>query len=282
MARMLYCKKCRKDVPPGMACPDCGKVPPASSTRNVWVMTVRPARDWMRWNAVMRIVMPVLISTLMLGVLLDLMIEGIQGLRGILSGSFLWMLTALVALMFLGTLGLLLLGGEEEVYHMADSQGLHVRTTLPGANRWKLWARGRSVRMMEQADLSGRIILSERNLGWKEIARVQLWEDKRMILLYQPTWWLKMPLRCTTDSWGDMLALLDEKIGKRKDVCLPTDWAMYLPPKKETSRAKDDFSNVPPQPSLPRGKRQGKEEDSGAIPPKRNQPTPKKGGAKNG
>ena len=74
MAKTLYCKKCNMDVPEGEACPVCGKTPPASSMRVAWMYARQRALDWMRWNAVMRIAVPVLSAATALGLVLELLL----------------------------------------------------------------------------------------------------------------------------------------------------------------------------------------------------------------
>ena len=76
MAKTLYCKKCNMDVPEGEACPVCGKTPPASSMRVAWMYARQRALDWMSWNAVMRIAVPVLTAATALGLVLELLLGG--------------------------------------------------------------------------------------------------------------------------------------------------------------------------------------------------------------
>ena len=73
LAKTLYCKKCNMDVPEGEACPVCGKAPPASSMRVAWMYARQRALDWMSWNAVMRIAVPVLSAATALGLVLELL-----------------------------------------------------------------------------------------------------------------------------------------------------------------------------------------------------------------
>ena len=65
------------------------------------------------------------------------------------------------------------------------------------------------------------LMLSRRDLAWKDVARVQLWPEKCMILFYAPAWWLRIPTICTPFSWDDTIGFVREKLGKKKKVKLP-------------------------------------------------------------
>ena len=160
-------------------------------------------------------------------------------------------------LLFVAAVTLLVfaLGGTDELYCVVDSRGFHVRTALPGANRVKLWMHGKSAALMDTADTNGRVILSEKDLAWKDIARVQLWTDKRLMLLYSPRWWMKLSVPILLAKWNDVLTMVDEKLGKKKAVELPEDWVHQLPPQrvqeKKTRKTALETDVIPPQTTLP-------------------------------
>ena len=189
------------DVPEGEACPVCGKTPPASSMRVAWMYARQRALDWMSWNAVMRIAVPVLAAATALGLVLELLLGGGAGVRQLLNSGFLWVMGMLLLFVAAVTLLVFALGGADELYCAVDSRGFHVRTALPGANRVKLWMHGKSAALMDTADTNGRVILSEKDLAWKDIARVQLWTDKRLMLLYSPRWWMKLSVPILLAKW---------------------------------------------------------------------------------
>ena len=195
LAKTLYCKKCNMDVPEGEACPVCGKTPPASSMRVAWMYARQRALDWMSWNAVMRIAVPVLAAATALGLVLELLLGGGAGVRQLLNSGFLWVMGMLLLFVAAVTLLVFALGGTDELYCVVDIRGFHVRTALPGANRVKLWMHGKSAALMDTADTNGRVIISEKGLAWKDIARVQLWTDKRLMLLYSPRWLMKLSVQ---------------------------------------------------------------------------------------
>lgn len=243
------------DVPEGEACPVCGKTPPASSRRVAWMYQRQRAFDWMCWNEVMRIALPILMAATVIAVLLELLTGGLTGLQALLGGGFLWVMGTLLLLIVLVTFMVFALGGEDELFCVVDSRGFHVRTTLPDANRLKLFLHGRSAALMETADVNGRVILEERDLAWADIARVQLWTEKRLMLLYAPRWWMRLSLPILLAKWNEVLVMTDEKLGKKKTVELPSDWLSQLPPQARSQttgrRKKLDTSIIPPQTSLP-------------------------------
>ncbi len=254
MAKTRYCKKCGIDVPDGEACPVCGKTPPANTARIAWAMPRNRAADWMSWNEVMRIAVPVLSAVVLLGLLIELLLGGFDGVVNLIRGGFLLAAAALLLLTSLLTLLIFLLGGRDELFCVADSKGFHVRTVLPGATKLKIRLHGKPVSLMDSADLEGRVILGEKELAWKDIARVQLWTEKRMMLLYSPRWWMRLSLPILLAKWNDVLTLTDEKLGRKKAVELPKDWVKQLPPKREEKPKPTDeldLSIVPPQTTLP-------------------------------
>ena len=119
----------------------------------------------------------------------------------------------------------------------------------------KLWMHGKSAALMDTADTNGRVILSEKDLAWKDIARVQLWTDKRLMLLYSPRWWMKLSVPILLAKWNDVLTMVDEKLGKKKAVELPEDWRHQLPPQrvqaKKPRKTAIETDVIPPQTTLP-------------------------------
>ena len=104
------------DVPEGEACPVCGKTPPASSMRVAWMYARQRALDWMSWNAVMRIAVPVLGAATVLGLVLELLLGGGAGVRQLLNSGFLWVMGMLLLFVAAVTLLVFALGGADELY----------------------------------------------------------------------------------------------------------------------------------------------------------------------
>ena len=58
MALTAYCKKCAREVEPGERCPYCGSRLGKNAAHAAWCVERTPVRDWMSWNALMRILLP--------------------------------------------------------------------------------------------------------------------------------------------------------------------------------------------------------------------------------
>ncbi|MBR3764449.1 MAG: hypothetical protein IKK57_07865 [Clostridia bacterium] len=260
-----YCKKCACDVPVGDFCPECGGKLAASAVRLAWCVDHVPVRDWMCWNGVMRIALPVMGVTLALTIVLEAILGGLTGLTQLLTGGLFPTLGGLS----LGAAALLLLvfilQGEDLLDCVIDASGLHVQQYLPRPTALKLLLRLRSPRLLEQTDENGLLLISSRSIAWKELRRVQLWPEKGFILLYAPAWWQQLTIPCTRETWLDALEFIKNKIGKRKDVILPPQCVQTAPPRAKKPAAKKSrtqqltIDDVPPQP-LPG-------EESAAAPP---------------
>lgn len=75
MALTAYCKKCAREVEPGEVCPYCGSKLGKNAAHAAWCVERTPVKDWMCWNALMRILLPAALVIL----LLVLAAEGISG-----------------------------------------------------------------------------------------------------------------------------------------------------------------------------------------------------------
>ena len=75
-----YCKKCRQDVPVASFCPHCRSKLAPNTVRLAWCVDHHPVRDWMCWNAVMRLLLPVMGATLLLVILLEAVMGGLDGI----------------------------------------------------------------------------------------------------------------------------------------------------------------------------------------------------------
>jgi len=100
-----------------------------------WEVPHMPAKDWMCWNAVLRLTLPVMAAVLVMILALQGLSAGTQGVEDMLKGPLLMVLTGLLA-MFLPILWLVfLLQGEDVLVCTVDNQGVHVRGMLPCAGR---------------------------------------------------------------------------------------------------------------------------------------------------
>lgn len=250
-----YCKKCARDVPVGDICPDCGGKLAASAVRLAWCVDHVPLRDWMCWNAVMRIALPAAGITLAVTLLLETIFGGLAGLAQLLSGGLL----PTLAWLTLGSLAVLLLvfilQGDDLLDCVIDSTGVHIQQYLPRPTAFKLALRLKSPQLLKQRDESDVLLIASRSISWKEIRRVQLWREKGLILLYAPAWWQRLTIPCTHATWKDALAFIRDKLGKKKDVILPPECVQTAPPKPKKVAPKRTqqltIADVPPQPIPP-------------------------------
>ena len=227
-----YCKKCARDVPPGDVCPHCGGKLAKSALRVAWCADHTPVRDWMSWNAVMRLVLPVLLAVLALILLLEGLAGGLEGIAALLRGGLLFSLLGLLALTAAGLLLAFILQGDDLQDCVVDGRGVHIQQYLPEPTALKLMLRLKSPRLLERYDpTEGILLIGQKELAWKDIARVQLWPEKTLILLYAPAWWMRLALPCTPFNYEDCLTFIQEKIGRKKGVMLPAELAAPPAPK---------------------------------------------------
>ena len=108
---------------------------------------------------------------------------------------------------------------------MVDNRGIHEIHYLPEPTPLKLITRLKSPAMIGSTAQSGSapvLKLGEKDLAWKDVARVQLWPEKCMVLYYAPGWWLRIAVACTPFVWNDVMAVTREKLGKKRKVKLPS------------------------------------------------------------
>lgn len=262
MAVTAYCKKCRQDVPVGETCPLCGGKLAKSAARVAWCVEHTPVEDWLCWNAAARIMLPAYAVVLAMILLLEGLTGGGAAVQRLLQGGLMVSMVMLVLLSAFVLLILLHLQGDDLVDCVVDSRGVHVQQYLLEPTPLKLMLRFRSPRLMAQADASGQtpvVLISQRELAWKDIARVQLWPEKNLVLLYAPTWWMRLALYCTPFTWEDALAYMRDKVGRKKNLLLPRE--LVAPPKPKAAKAKPEpeaqqlsFADVPapqPEPAAP-------------------------------
>ena len=240
MAITSYCKKCGQDVPRGDVCPQCGARLPKTSARVVWSLEHRPVRDWMCWNAALRIMAPAAAAVLLLILLLEALAGGWQAAERLLEQGLLltWatLSTAALAVLWL----VLLAQGADVVDCVVDSKGVHVTTYLENPTTLSLLARLRSPALMREAvagPAGSMVQMQTREVSWREISRVQLWPDKAMILFYAPAWWMRLALPCSAFQYASVLEFMRDKVGRRKDLLLPDKLRVAPKPRKPRGSA---------------------------------------------
>ena len=66
MALTAYCKKCKREVEAAELCPFCGTKLGKTAAHAAWCVERVPVKDWMCWNAVMRLLLPAALAVLLL------------------------------------------------------------------------------------------------------------------------------------------------------------------------------------------------------------------------
>ena len=232
-----YCKKCARDVPVGERCPHCGAKLPANTVRLAWCVDHAPLRDWMSWNAVMRVAIPVLALAMVLAVVLEGVTGGVAGMEAIIREGLLLSLLGVAVFGVALLLLLFILQGDDILDCVVDNKGFHVQQYLPEPTPLKLLARLRSPSLMRGVTPDNpMLLLSQREIAWKDIVRVQLWPEKTLLLLYAPSWWLRLAVPCTPFTWEDALNMVSDKLGRKKAVQLPRE--LIAPPKSKATKAR--------------------------------------------
>ena len=217
-----YCKKCGRDVEAGESCPYCGNRLGKTSAHAAWCVERTPVKDWMYWNSVMRLILPAGLIILVLVLALSWISGGTGAVEKMLASGFLPVLGILILAVLALILVALLLQGKELSDFVVDNRGIHETRYLPDPTPVKLLLRLKSPAAARKGEGQEAVLkLSERHLAWKNVARVQLWPEKCMILFYSPAWWLQIPVICNPFSWEDTFGFIRDKLGKRKKVKLP-------------------------------------------------------------
>ena len=236
-------------MPVASFCPHCHAKLAVNTVRLAWCVDHHPVRDWMCWNSVMRLLLPVLGATLALVLLLEAIAGGLSGIAAMLGGGLLPALLGILVLILAVMLLVFILQGSDLLDCVIDSRGIHVQQYLPDPTALKLLLRGKSPRLLDALDEGNLLLVASREIAWKDIARVQLWPEKTMILLYAPRWWMRVSLPCTPFTWEDALAFIRDKIGKKKAVVLPSECRQSAPAKAKAAKTKtvqEDY--LPPLP----------------------------------
>ena len=242
-----YCKKCGQDVPVSSFCPNCRSKLAANTVRLAWCVEHHPVRDWMCWNAVMRLLLPVVGATLGLILLMEGLLGGMTGVAALLGNGLVVTLLGMMGMLLAVMLLVFILQGDDLLDCVIDARGIHVQTYLPEPTTLKLLLRGKSPQLLDSGE--SMLLLSSREIAWKDVARVQLWPEKTMILFYAPRWWMRVSLPCTPFTWEDALDFIREKIGKKKAVILPEACRQETPAKAKPARKQTiQEAYLPPMP----------------------------------
>lgn len=215
------CKKCGTETASGAICPRCGGK--LGNLRWLWRVERRPVLSWIGWNTPMRVILPGITLMAAAVAAAELIGGGAGAVERLLSGDLPRLLLILTASALALTGLVLVLRGREVLEIAAEKSGLTVTVLLPKPNAVSLLLRLRSPRLA--ADTSRRreygLLLEERKLPWKEIRRVQIWAEKSLVLLYAPSWWLRLAVPCDQETWPEIRQVVTERLGRQKNTRLP-------------------------------------------------------------
>ena len=218
-----YCRKCAREVSVGDACPHCGAKLTKTGERLSFQRRSIPVRDWFAWNRMLRVTVPVIGLILSVTVVLEGIAEGADGIRNVFLQGFFGTLLAVFGWLLLATFLLLSLQGEEMIRYVLDTKGIHVYTLMNHPGLLPLYARMTTPAAVETLSAATNDATTDAwrtvrrvELPWSSVRRVRLWPETDTILLYHPTWWQAVYIRCDAQDYEDALAYLQKKIGKKK------------------------------------------------------------------
>ena len=251
MALTAYCKKCAREVDAGEICPVCGTRLGKNAAHAAWCVERIPVKDWMCWNALMRILLPAALVILVLVLAAEAVSGGAGAVERLLVSGFPTVLLILLGSILVLAFIALLLQGKELTDYVVDNRGIHEIHYLPDPTPVKLIARLKSPAMLRGAQQGNALTLKtgEKDLPWKSVARVQLWPEKGMILYYAPSWWMRIALVCSPFCWNDVMELTREKLGRKKKIRLPS--SLVIPAQPRTRGAGQRTQRMPVQEESP-------------------------------
>lgn len=224
-----YCRKCKADAPMGEVCPRCGgKLTKTGERLSIEIKRI-PVTDWFSWNAMLRIVVPVVALVLFTTVLLEGLAEGAAGVQAVFVQGFFWTLMGAFGLLLLFTLCLLLLQGREVVRYTLDAKGAHAYTYVPEHRVLPLYARMATPQAVAalQADVPeanppGMMYIKRADVLWADTKRARFWPETQTILLYRPSFWQVLCIRCDVADYEEAEAFVLKKLNRNK-AALPKE-----------------------------------------------------------
>lgn len=223
MPQRNYCKKCKREVPSGSQCTFCGAKLTKAGERLSFGVVHRPAEDWFSWNAVLRLIVPVIVLVCLATLFIEAAVEGANGVQSMFVQGFFWTMMGVLGLGLLVTLILLLLQGRREILYTLDSKGAHACVCLRNAGRVQLGAHmmtrqsAEALRQSLPEELEPSMTpVRHADLAWANVARAQLWREKHTILLYHPTWWQAMVIRCPAIEYEAAVEYVNHKVRTKK------------------------------------------------------------------
>lgn len=218
-----YCKKCKAEVSVGDSCPRCGGKLTKTGERLSFVVERALVADWFSWNAMLRVVVPVVGLVLLVTVVIEGLAEGSAGVQAVFVQGFFWMLMSALGVLLLITLCLLLLQGREVVRYVLDGKGAHAYTYVKHPHALQLYARLMTPQAVEalQAEApeaigDSLIFIRRADLLWAETKRARFWPETRTVLLYKPSFWQALCIRCGDAEYEEAEAFVCQKLARNK------------------------------------------------------------------
>ena len=213
---MNYCKKCHVEVRRGDACPQCGARLTKAGECLTAYQPLRPVRDWFCWNRALRVTLPMLLLVFLLFVLIEAATRGEWGVRALLAGGFLEVMSGLLALALGLICFVLLLQGEEVVKTVLDKDGVRQWVYLPDSGKLRRLAHFVSAEALaalenETEAMRGYTLVQKRAVRWADIKRVGEWPEAGVLLLYRPRFWLFLPIRLSGEDYDEARAYIAKK-----------------------------------------------------------------------
>ena len=223
MPQRNYCKKCKREVPSGSQCALCGAKLTKAGERLSFGITQRPVEDWFCWNAVLRLIVPVIALVWLTTVLIEAAVEGANGVQAVFVQGFFWTMLCVLGLGLLATLVMLLLQGRREILYALDGKGAHATVCLRDAGTVQLGAHlmtrqsAEALRQSLPEELETTFTpVRHADLAWTNVARAQFWPEKHTVLLYQPIWWQAMAIQCPANEYEAAVEYVKHKVCKKK------------------------------------------------------------------
>ena len=220
MPLTCFCKTCGREVPVGEICSVCCEKLKPASARLYWESTRLPVLDWMCWNAILRIALPVYLATNVVIILLEFAVGGLRAVEALLASAYGRIALLSLVLLLLGTGLTLLLRGRETLCCWLDQRGLHVAVRLENLTPLHLLARGLPSNLAQRQREGQPQKVSETQVKWREVQRIQLWRQRGMILVYAPRYWQRLALPWPYETWQEAVEEIGMRLGKRKENVL--------------------------------------------------------------
>lgn len=221
-----YCKKCRAEVPPGESCPRCGARLVQTGERMTIAVHRAPVTDWFAWNAMLRVMVPVIGVVMLITVAIEAGAEGATGVSEIFARGFFWTLMLALGALLLAILLLLLAQGPEEARYTLDARGVHAAVYLRDPKPIRFYARlmtpQSAIALQAEATETGTptdkpfCLVKRVDLPWKEIRRVRFWPETRTILFFSPSYWQALYLRCGETEYAEAEALVRKRLSRNR------------------------------------------------------------------